>query len=74
MYDELAVASLVDSTLVTRTPLIVDVDVSHGISYGASVGGTEPWPGAEGAKRIDVQYDVDFRRFIEMFVDRVGRP
>ncbi len=74
MYDELAVASVVDPTLVKRTSMIVDVDTAHDISYGASVGGTEPWPGAESAKKIDVQYDVDFDRFIEMFVRRVGRP
>jgi len=72
MYDELAVASLIDATLVTTTKLIVDVDTSPGISYGASIGGTEPWPGAEGARMMDVQYDVDFSRFIKMFVDRVG--
>ena|SRR5437899_7402020 len=73
MYDELAVASVIDPTLVKTEKLIVDVDTSAGISYGSSVGGAEPWPGAEAAATIDVQYDVDFPRFIRMFVDRVGR-
>jgi inosine-uridine nucleoside N-ribohydrolase len=73
MYDELAVASAIDPTLVKTEKLVVDVDTSPGISYGASIGGAEPWPGAEGARTIDVQYDVDFPRFIQMFVDRIGR-
>jgi inosine-uridine nucleoside N-ribohydrolase len=74
MYDELAVASVVDSTLLKTKKLVVDVDDTYGIDYGASIGGTEVWPGAEGARMIDVQYDVDVARFMEMFVDRVGRP
>jgi purine nucleosidase len=73
MYDELTVASVIDPTLVKTKKLIVDVETAAGISYGASVGGTEPWPGAVGAATMDVQYDVDFPRFIQLFVDRVGR-
>jgi inosine-uridine nucleoside N-ribohydrolase len=72
MYDEVAAASLVDPTLVKTKRLVVDVDDSHGINYGASVGGTEPWPGAEGARTIEVQYDIDNARFMQLFVDRVG--
>lgn len=72
MYDELAVASVVDPTLVRTRTLVVDVETAHGITYGESVGGTEPWPGAEGAPTIAVQYDVDVPRFMQMFVERVG--
>lgn len=73
MYDELAVASAIDPTLVSTRKMIVDVDATHGIDYGASIGATEPWPGAEGASTIDVQYDVDVPRFMQMFVERAGR-
>ena len=73
MYDQIAVASLIDPTLVTTEPLIVDVNIEHGISYGVSVGGRESWPGAEGAKRINVQHELDWPRFIEMFIQRVQR-
>ena len=52
MYDQIAVASLIDPTLVTTERLYVDVDINHGISYGTSVGGTETWPGAEDAVPI----------------------
>jgi inosine-uridine nucleoside N-ribohydrolase len=74
MYDQVAMASLVDKTLVTTTELYVDVDVHHGINYGVSVGGSKLWPGAEGAKKMSVQHDLDWPRFIEMFVSRVRAP
>ncbi len=74
MYDQVAMASLIDRTLVTTEDLFVDVDVNHGINYGVSVGGTELWPGAEGARKMKVQYDLDWPRFIEMFVSRVRAP
>jgi inosine-uridine nucleoside N-ribohydrolase len=73
MYDEVAVASLIDPTLVKTAQLIVDVDTDHGINYGVSVGGRSPWPGAEGARLITVQHDLDWERFITMFVERVAR-
>lgn len=73
MYDEVAVASLVDPTLVKTTELYVDVDTGRGISYGVSVGGRELWPGAEGARKIAVQHDLDWERFIRLFVSRVTR-
>jgi inosine-uridine nucleoside N-ribohydrolase len=74
MYDQVAMASLIDRTLVTTKELYVDVDVNHGINYGVSVGGDELWPFAEGAKKMLVQYDLDWPRFIEMFVERVRGP
>jgi inosine-uridine nucleoside N-ribohydrolase len=74
MYDQIAMASLIDPTLVTSERLYVDVNIDHGISYGASVGGRGIWPGAEGAQQMNVQHDLDWPRFIEMFVDRIQRP
>lgn len=74
MYDQIAVASLIDPTLVTTKTMFVDVNDNHDISYGASVGGTGLWPGAEGAQQMNVQYDLDWPRFIEMFIERIQRP
>jgi inosine-uridine nucleoside N-ribohydrolase len=73
MYDEVAAASLVDPALVKTKRMVVDVDDTHGLNYGVSVGGTDVWPGAEGAPTIDVQYDIDNARFMRLFVDRVRR-
>ncbi len=74
MYDQIAVASIIDPELVTSESLYVDVNIDHGISYGVSVGGREIWPGAEGAARMNVQYELDWPGFIEMFIERVQRP
>ncbi len=74
MYDQIAVASLIDPSLVTTTELYVDVDANPGISYGTSLGSPRLWPGAEGAQKIDVQHELDWVRFIEMFIERVARP
>jgi inosine-uridine nucleoside N-ribohydrolase len=74
MFDQVAVASLIDPTLVTTTELYVDVDTNHDIDYGASVGGAAIWPGAEGARKMAVQHDLDWNRFITMFIERVTKP
>lgn len=74
MYDQIAMASVIDPSLVTTGRIYVDVNIDHGISYGVSVGGRQIWPGAEGAQQIDVQYELDWERFIAMFVERVQRP
>jgi len=73
MYDQVAVASLIDPTLVKTAELYVDVDTSPGIDYGVSVGGPDLWPGAEGARKVAVQHDLDWERFITLFVERVSR-
>lgn len=74
MYDQLAVAALIDPTLFKTEELHVDVDINHGINYGVSVGGKKLWPGAEGAQRIHVQYDLDWDRLIRMYIGRMTKP
>ena len=73
MFDEVAVASVIDPTLVKTERMVVDVDIDHGINYGVSVGGRTPWPGAEGARTVAVQHDLDWDRFITMFIERVTK-
>lgn len=74
MYDQLTVASLIDPTLVKVQDLFVDIDITHGPDYGASIGFPRVWEYGEGAHKVSVQYDVDANRFMEMFVNRVTRP
>jgi inosine-uridine nucleoside N-ribohydrolase len=74
MYDQVAVASVADPTLVKTRELYVDVDISPGPGYGTSVGGTEPWAGADDARTVQVQYDIDWERFIRMYVERTTKP
>lgn len=74
MYDQIAVASLIDPTLVTTEELYVDVETHPGLGYGTSHGFSRIWPGAEGAQKMAVQHELDWERFIEMFIERVGGP
>lgn len=73
MYDQLAVATIIDPSLFTMKELYVDVDINHDLNYGVSVGWEKLWPGAEGAQKMQVEYDVDFDRFIRMYVERVTK-
>ena len=54
--------------------LYVDVDIYHGINYGVSVGGSKLWPGAAGAQKMQVEHDIDWDRFIDLYIDRMTRP
>lgn len=74
MYDQIAVASIIDPDLVKVEEMYVDVDINHGISYGVSVGGRKKWPGAEGVRLMNVQYDLDWPRFMNLFIDRIQGP
>lgn len=74
MYDQLAVAAIIDPSLFKMEELYVDVDINHGMNYGVSVGGKRLWPGAEGAQKIQVQHDLDWDRFIHMYIERVTKP
>lgn len=74
MYDQLTVASLIDPALVKAQYLFVDIDIAHGPDYGASIGFPRIWEYGEGARKVSVQYDVDAKRFMEMFVERVTKP
>lgn len=73
MYDQVAVASLIDPTLVRTKTLYVDVETNRGPNYGVSVGAPEIWPGSAGTQRMEVQYDLDWDRFIRLFVERLTR-
>jgi pyrimidine-specific ribonucleoside hydrolase len=73
MYDQVAAVALIDPTLMKTVELYVDVDINHDANYGVSVGATQIWPGGEGARRMLVQTDLDWDRFILLYVERVTR-
>jgi inosine-uridine nucleoside N-ribohydrolase len=73
MYDQIAAVTLVDPKLMKTVDLYVDVDIHHDANYGVSVGAPEPWPGAEGVRKMTVQTDLDFDKFIRLYVERVTR-
>ena len=73
MYDQVAAVALVDPTLMKTVEWYVDVDDNPGPNYGVSVGAPQPWPGGEGAQKMQVQTDLDFDKFIRLYVERVTR-
>ena len=74
MYDQIAIASIFDPEIVRSKKMFVDVNDNDGISYGVSIGGFKKWPGAEEAQLIDVQYDLDWPRFMKIYVERIRQP
>ena len=73
MYDQVAAVTLIDPTLMKTVELYVDVDINHDANYGVSVGAPQIWPGGEGARKMLVQTDLDWDRFIKLYVERVTR-
>jgi inosine-uridine nucleoside N-ribohydrolase len=71
MYDQIAAVTLVAPTLMKTVELFVDVDINPGLNYGVSVGAPQIWPGGEGARKMQVQTDLDWNSFIRLYVERV---
>jgi inosine-uridine nucleoside N-ribohydrolase len=71
MYDQVAAVALVAPQLIKTVELFVDVDIEPTSNYGVSVGAPEPWPGGEGAVKMQVQTDLDWDKFIRLYVERV---
>ena len=74
MYDQVAAVTLVDPALMKTVDWYVDVDANPGPGYGASIGAAQPWPGGEAARKMQVQTDLDFERFMTLYIERVTRP
>lgn len=70
MWDELAALAWLDPTLITRTSVVyMDVDLSHGPSYGNTLTWNEAMKPATGVRLVHAQLDVDRARFEKLFVD-----
>jgi purine nucleosidase len=70
LWDELAACAWLDPTLITKEKLLyMDVDLSHGPSYGDTLTWTENFKPATGVRLVHARVDVDLARFQKMFVD-----
>ena len=70
MWDELAACAWLDSTLITKEKqLYMDIDLSHGPSYGDTLTWTEKLKPATGLRLVHAQTDLDLPRFQKMFVE-----
>ena len=69
MWDELAACAWLDPALITKEKVVyMDVDLSHGPSYGDTLTWTENFKPATGVRLVHAQVDLDLPRFQKMFV------
>ncbi|HVN93994.1 MAG TPA: nucleoside hydrolase [Terracidiphilus sp.] len=70
MWDELEACAWIDPAIITReVDVYMDVDLSHGPSYGDTLA----WPAAlkptDGVRMVHAQMDLDLARFQKEFID-----
>ena len=74
MWDELAACAWLDPSLITKTrDLFMDVDVSHGPSYGHTLTWTDALKPAVDVRLGHAQVDVDTAKLASMFVGLMTR-
>ncbi len=74
MWDELAACAWIDPSIVTKEQLLyMDVDLSHGPSYGDTLTWPENLKPATGVRLVHAQLDLDLPRFQKMFVELMTR-
>ncbi|HUB00811.1 MAG TPA: nucleoside hydrolase [Terracidiphilus sp.] len=70
MWDELAACAWLDPKIITKEKLLyMDVDLSHGPSYGDTLTWTEKLKPETGVRLVQAQMDVNLPRFQKMFVE-----
>ncbi len=70
LWDEIAACAWLDPSIITqRKDLYMDVDVSHGPTYGETLTWSEPLRPAVDLQLVHAQVDLDLPRFTKMFVE-----
>jgi inosine-uridine nucleoside N-ribohydrolase len=74
MWDELEACAWIDPAIITKKEdVYMDVDLSHGPSYGDTLAWPEPLKPATGVRLVHAQMDLDLPRFQKDFVDLMTR-
>jgi purine nucleosidase len=75
LWDELAAAAWLDPTLITKKETrLMDVNLDHGANYGSVLTWGEHDKPAVSLQPVEVQVDLDTKRFYQMFVDLLTAP
>jgi inosine-uridine nucleoside N-ribohydrolase len=70
MWDELAAAAWIDPSLITGSEIrYMSVDVDHGAEYGDTLTWSEPEKPPIPVHPVEIQMDLDLKRFNQMFVE-----
>jgi purine nucleosidase len=75
MWDELAAAAWLDPGIITKEETIyMDVDITHGASYGDTLTWTPGNQPGLGEQPVHLQLDLDRDRLYKLFIDLMTRP
>jgi purine nucleosidase len=75
LWDELAACSWLDPSIITKERKVyMDVDVSHGPSYGDTITWTKDLKPAIDVQVVHAQMDLNLPKFTKMFVDLMSAP
>ena len=75
LWDELAACAWLDPAIITRRDnLYMDVDVSHGPTYGETLTWNEAMKPAVDVQLVHAQVDLDLPRFTKMFIELMSAP
>jgi purine nucleosidase len=75
LWDELTACAWLDPTIVTAgRKLYMDIDLSHGPSYGDTLTWTEQSKPQTGVRLVHAQTDLDLPKFAKMFVGLMSAP
>jgi len=75
LWDELAASAWLDPAIITGERLLyMDVDLSHGPSYGDTLTWTAPFKPDTDLQLVHAQVDLDLPRFSKLFVELMKAP
>jgi purine nucleosidase len=75
LWDELAACAWLDPSIITKEKqTYMDVDLSHGPSYGDTLTWTDAMRPATGVQKVHAQLDLDLPKFTHEFVELMSAP
>jgi purine nucleosidase len=75
MWDEITACAWLDPGIITKErKLYMDIDISHGPSYGDTLTWTEQLKPAVDVQLVHAQMDLDLPKFTQMFVSLMTAP
>jgi purine nucleosidase len=75
LWDELAAVAWLDPSFITKwQKLYIDVDTSHGASYGDTLAWAPGQQPGMGEQLVEVQKDLDKEKFYKEYVQLLSRP
>jgi purine nucleosidase len=75
LWDELTACAWLDPSIITKErQLYMDIDISHGPSYGNTLTWNEKLKPTTDVQLVHAQTDLDLPKFTKMFVDLMSAP